>query len=154
LRELARGGIRLVLEGDARGTGRGSSAWDGARAAASSKSYRNGYYIRDLVITTDRLKELQVPRDREGQFHTQVFERYRQEAPQVAEATHRDVRRWCKYAASARKVAETLMGVAPSASAISRLNRDLEQQFTAWSERWMNCLWLLRSTGQTSPEGA
>jgi transposase-like protein len=30
------------------------------------------------------------------------------------------------------KVAETLMGVAPSA--ISRLNRDLEQQFTAWRE--------------------
>jgi putative transposase len=31
-------------------------------------------------------------------------------------------------------VAETLMGVAPSASAISRLNRDQEQQFTAWRE--------------------
>jgi transposase-like protein len=33
------------------------------------------------------------------------------------------------------EVAETLMGVAPSASAISRLNRDLEQQLTAWRER-------------------
>ncbi len=30
------------------------------------------------------------------------------------------------------EVAETLMGVAPRSNAISRLNRDLEQQFTAW----------------------
>jgi hypothetical protein len=28
---------------------------------------------------------LQVPRDREGQFHTQVFERYRSSEPQVAQ---------------------------------------------------------------------
>lgn len=33
------------------------------------------------------------------------------------------------------EVAQTLMGVAPSASAISRLNQDLEQQFKAWRER-------------------
>jgi putative transposase len=28
---------------------------------------------------------MQVPRDREGQFHTQVFERYRRYEPQVAQ---------------------------------------------------------------------
>ena len=33
------------------------------------------------------------------------------------------------------------MGVAPSASAISRLNRDLEQQFTAWRERRLQEHW-------------
>jgi putative transposase len=38
-------------------------------------------------------------------------------------------------------VAETLMGVSPSASAISRLNRDLEQQFTAWRERALQVHW-------------
>ncbi len=32
-------------------------------------------------------------------------------------------------------VAETVMGVAPSAGTINRLNQDLEQQFTAWCER-------------------
>jgi transposase-like protein len=31
--------------------------------------------------------------------------------------------------------------VAPSASAISRLNRDLEQQFTAWRERPLQEHW-------------
>ncbi len=39
------------------------------------------------------------------------------------------------------EVAETLMGVTPSASAISRLNRDLEQQFTAWRERLLQERW-------------
>lgn len=33
------------------------------------------------------------------------------------------------------------MGVAKSASAISRLNRDLEQQFTAWRERRLQEHW-------------
>jgi len=39
------------------------------------------------------------------------------------------------------EVAETLMGVKPSASAISRLNRDLEQQFTTWRERPLQEHW-------------
>src|SRR4249919_292106 len=38
-------------------------------------------------------------------------------------------------------VAETLMGVAPSASAVSRLNRDLEQQFQAWREHPLQEHW-------------
>jgi transposase-like protein len=42
------------------------------KAAGSSKGYRNGYYIRDLVTTSGRIEDLQVPRDREGQFHTQL----------------------------------------------------------------------------------
>ena len=38
-------------------------------------------------------------------------------------------------------VAETLLGVAPSASDVRRLNRDLEQQFTAWRERRLQEHW-------------
>jgi len=34
-----------------------------------------------------------------------------------------------------------LLGVAPSASAISRLNQDLEQQFKAWRERPLQAHW-------------
>jgi putative transposase len=83
---------------------------------------------------------LQVPRDREGQFHTQVFERYRRYEPQVAQglsemfvagtSTHK-----------VGEVAQTLMGVAPSASAISRLNQTLTQQFEAWRERSLQAHW-------------
>jgi transposase-like protein len=77
---------------------------------------------------------LQVPRDREGQFRTQVFERYRRYEPQVAQG----LTEMFVAGASTHKVgevAQTLLGVAPSASAISRLNHDLEQQFIAWRER-------------------
>src|ERR1700752_3150785 len=43
--------------------------------APNRKGYRNGYYQRDLVTSTGRIEDLSVPRDREGQFQTQVFER-------------------------------------------------------------------------------
>jgi putative transposase len=62
-----------------------SSESVGERAAGSSKGYRNGYYTRDLATITGRIEALQVPRDRQGQFHTQVFERYRRYEPQVAQ---------------------------------------------------------------------
>jgi transposase-like protein len=48
------------------------------------QGYRNGFYTRDLMTTAGPIEELQVPRDREGAFHTQAFERYRRYEPQVA----------------------------------------------------------------------
>ena len=72
LRELARADIRIVLEGVMReeleaiiGVGWGESS-------PRRKGYRNGSYSRDLITTSGRIEDLQVPRDREGQFHTQV----------------------------------------------------------------------------------
>jgi putative transposase len=117
-----------------------SSEWAGERAAGSSQGYLNGYYQRDLITTSGRIEELHVPRDREGHFHTQVFDRYRCYVPQVAQG----LTEMFVAGASTQKigeVAQTLMGVAPSASAISRLNRDLEQQFTAWRERRLQEHW-------------
>jgi putative transposase len=39
------------------------------------------------------------------------------------------------------EVAQTLLGVAPSASAISRLNQTLTQQFETWRERSLQTHW-------------
>src|SRR5438034_463804 len=50
------------------------------------RGYRNGSYTRDLVTPTGRIEDLKVPRDREGEFHSQVFERYHRDVPEVAEA--------------------------------------------------------------------
>ena len=121
LRELARSAIRVLLEDVMReeldaliGVGWGESS-------PKRKGYRNGYYTRDLVTTSGRIEDLQVPRDREGQYHTQVFERYRRYEPQVAQG----LTEMFVAGASTHKigeVAQTLLGVAPSASAISRLN--------------------------------
>jgi putative transposase len=98
------------------------------------RGYRNGSYTRDLVTPTGRIEDVKVPRDREGEFHTQVFERYQRYEPEVAEAlTQMFVSGTSTHHVG--KVAETLMGVAPSASAVSRLNHTLIEQYEAWRER-------------------
>ncbi len=98
------------------------------------KGYRNGSYTRDLVTKTGRIEDLCVPRDREGVFHSQAFERYNRYEPEVAEAlTEMFVSGTSTHKVG--NVAETLMGVAPSASAVSRLNQTLTKQFEAWRER-------------------
>ena len=47
----------------------------GENAVPTAKGYRNGTYTRDLVTSSGRIEDVKV-RDREGQFHTQAFERY------------------------------------------------------------------------------
>jgi putative transposase len=98
------------------------------------RGYRNGSYTRDLVTPTGRIEDLNVPRDREGEFHSQVFERYKRYEPEVAEA----LTQMFVSGTSTHKVGEvaaTLMGVAPSASAVSRLNQTLTEQFETWRGR-------------------
>ncbi len=98
------------------------------------RGYRNGFYTRDLVTSTGRIEDLKVPRDREGEFHTEVFERYNRYEPEVAEGlTEMFVSGTSTHKIG--KVAEKLTGVAPSASAISRLNQTLTEQFEAWRVR-------------------
>src|SRR6266487_4276081 len=140
LRELARGGIRVVLEDVMReeldaliGVGWGESS-------PKRKGYRNGSYIRDLVTSCGRIEEIKVPRDREGRFHTQVFERYSRYEPHIAEGlTQMFVAGTSTHKVG--EVAQTLMGVAPSASTISRLNQSLTQQFEAWRQRPLQAHW-------------
>jgi transposase-like protein len=98
------------------------------------RGYRNGFYTRDLVTSTGRIEDLKVPRDREGEFHTHVFERYNRYEPEVAEAlTDMFVSGTSTHKVG--KVAEKLTGVAPSASTVSRLNQTLTEQFEAWRVR-------------------
>jgi putative transposase len=98
------------------------------------RGYRNGSYTRDLVTPTGRIEDLKVPRDRAGVFHTQVFERYGRYEPEVAEALT-DMFVSGTSTQKVGKVAEKLLGVAPSASAVSRLNHALTEQYEAWRER-------------------
>ena len=140
LRELACGAIRTLVEGVMREELEAliGAAW--GESNPNRKGYRNGYYQRDLITSSGQIEDVKVPRDREGQFHTQVFERYRRYEPQVAQG----LTQMFVTGTSTHKVGEVtqrLMGVAPSASAISRLNRDLEQQFTAWRERPLQKHW-------------
>ena len=85
LRELARAAIRVMLEGVMREELDALIGVAWGESSPRRKGYRNGSYQRDLVTSSGRIEDLQVPRDREGQFHTQVFERYRSSEPQVAQ---------------------------------------------------------------------
>jgi putative transposase len=103
-------------------------------STSARKGYRNGSYRRDLATSSGQIQDLKVPRDREGKFHTQLFDRYSRYEEQVAEGvtpmfvsgtgTHK-----------VGEVAQTLLGVAPNASAVSRLNHTLTEQFEAWRRR-------------------
>lgn len=104
------------------------------------QGYRNGYYQRDLGTTTGPIKDLKVPRDREGVFHTQLFERYRRYQPQIEEG----LTQMFVAGVSTEKVgpvAETLMGITPSSSAVSRLNGSLSEKFEAWRQRPLEAEW-------------
>jgi transposase-like protein len=104
------------------------------------KGYRNGFYQRDLGTTEGVIEDLKVPRDREGQFHTQVFERYARYEPAVEEGL-RDMFVAGVTTAKVGAVAEQLIGVAPSASTVSRLNAELITQFKQWRERALQAEW-------------
>jgi transposase-like protein len=86
------------------------------------------------------MEDLRVPRDREGDFHTQVFDRDNRNEPHIAEG----LTQMFVAGLSTQKVgevAETLTGVAPSASTVSRLNQTLTQQFETWRERPLQGHW-------------
>jgi transposase-like protein len=140
LRELARGAIRVVLEAVMREELDALIGVGWGECSPKRKGYRNGSYTRDLVTSSGRIEEIKVPRDREGQFHTQVFNHYSRYEPQVAQGlTEMFVAGVSTHKVG--EVAQTLMGVAPSASTISRLNQTLTQQFDAWRQRRLQDHW-------------
>src|SRR6266702_2006602 len=140
LRTLAQSAVRIVIEAVMREE---LDAFIGAawgECSPKRKGYRNGSYSRDLVTSTGRLEEIKVPRDREGEFHTQAFERYSRYEHNIAEG----LTQMFVAGTSTHKIGEvahTLMGVAPSASTISRLNQTLTQQFEAWRQRPLQAHW-------------
>jgi transposase-like protein len=49
----------------------------------SRQGERNGRYTQGLITPVNKVEQLRVPRDREGTFITEVFERYKRLMPQV-----------------------------------------------------------------------
>ncbi len=140
LRELARSGIRVVLESVMREELDALIGVGWGECSPKRKGYRNGSYTRDLVTSSGRIEDIKVPRDREGQFHTQAFERYSRYEPHVAEG----LTQMFVAGTSTHKVGEvvqTLLGVALSASTISRLNQTIAHQFETWRERALQTHW-------------
>jgi putative transposase len=97
------------------------------------QGYRSGYYTRSLVTRVGNI-ELRVPQDRQGQFRTEIFERYqRSEKALVGALTEMYVQ-----GVSTRKVkaiTEELCGHEFSASTISRLNQSLDGELEKFATR-------------------
>src|SRR5271165_4437300 len=97
------------------------------------QGYRSGYYGRTLITRVGKL-ELRVPQDRQGRFRTEVFERYqRSEKALVSALTEMYVQ-----GVSTRKVkaiTEELCGHEFSASAISRMNQNLDGELEQFARR-------------------
>lgn len=101
--------------------------------AATRRGYRSGYYSRSLVTRVGKI-ELRVPQDRDGNFQTEVFERYQRSEKALVSAM---MEMYVK-GVSTRKVksiTEELCGHKFSASTVSRLNKTLDASLKKFHER-------------------
>lgn len=95
---------------------------------------RNGHYTRNLVTPAGKIERLEVPRDREGEFVTEVFERYKRMTGDVEEA----ILEMYLSGISVRKIAgvtDALSKVRIGKDAVSRIASRLEEQQKEWQER-------------------
>jgi transposase-like protein len=97
------------------------------------QGYRNGSYQRQLTTRVGRI-ELEVPRDREGEFQTALFQRYQRSEKALVLALMQMV----VQGVSTRRVKEItteLCGREFSKSTVSRLSEGLDEQVETWASR-------------------
>jgi transposase-like protein len=129
LKELLREVLQEVLEQemtDALGAEKGERS-------PGRLGYRSGYYSRGLVTRVGKL-ELRIPQDRQGHFSTQIFERYQRSEKALVSA----LAEMYIQGVSTRKVkaiTEELCGHAFSASAISAVNKSLDESLERFAKR-------------------
>jgi transposase-like protein len=95
---------------------------------------RNGHYQRNLLTPAGKIERLAVPRDREGEFVTELFERYKRMTGDVEEA----VLEMYLSGISVRKIAgvtDALSRVRIGKDAVSRIASRLEEEQRDWRER-------------------
>ena len=132
LRQIVREAMQQVLEAemsDALG------AEPGERTDARL-GYRAGHYPRTLITRVGKL-ELRVPRDREGRFSTELFERYQRSEKALVSA----LAEVYVQGVSTRKVkaiTEELCGHSFSASAISQINKGLDKSLSEFAHRHLD----------------
>jgi transposase-like protein len=95
--------------------------------------YRSGYHGRTLITRAGKL-ELRVPQDRDGRFSTEPFERHRR-SEQALVAGLAETYAQGVSTRGAKAVAEEPCGHASSASAISAVNKRLDEGLAASAGR-------------------
>ena len=129
LREVVRAVMQEMLEAemtDALGAEKGERT-------PARLGYRSGYYTRTLVTRVGKL-ELRVPQDRDGRFSTELFERY-QRSEQALVATLAEMYVQGVSTRKVKAITEELCGHSFSASAISAINKRLDDSLAAFAGR-------------------
>lgn len=97
------------------------------------RGYRNGSYERTLTTRIGQLK-LEVPRDREGTFRTELFERYQRSEKALVTTLMQMVLQGVSTR-RVKKITTELCGREFSRQTVSNLTEKLDEQVQAWAER-------------------
>ena len=95
---------------------------------------RNGYYGRTLDTRYGKIEDLRVPRDRQGEFQTQVFEPYQRREGWLEEA----VIHMYKGGMGTRDVAkfiDSMFGTQYSPTTISNITNTVLEDIEQWQDR-------------------
>ena len=132
MRHLVRAAVQEILEAEMTDT---VGAEPGERTEGRL-GYRAGHYPRTLITRVGKL-ELRVPRDRDGRFSTELFERYQRSEKALVSA----LAEMYVQGVSTRKVkaiTEELCGHSFSASAISAVNKGLDESLSEFAHRQLD----------------
>ena len=97
------------------------------------RGYRNGYKPRTLKTRVGRL-ELMVPKDREGRFQTELFEKYQRNEKALVLAI---IEMYIQGVSTrkVKKITEELCGLEISKSQVSTLAKGLDKEVQKWRMR-------------------
>lgn len=101
--------------------------------------YRNGYYEREMIVNVGKIR-LKVPRTRNGEFATDVFEKY----ARCDKALLLSMLEMVVNGVSTRKVTkimEELCGESVSKSMVSNLTKKLDPLVNDWANRPLNVMY-------------
>jgi len=100
---------------------------------AARQGYRNGYKPRQLKTRVGTL-ELLVPKDREGRFRTELFERYQRSEKALVLAM---IEMYVQGVSTrkVKKITEALCGLEISRTQVSELAKGLDAEIEAWRSR-------------------
>lgn len=104
--------------------------------SVARRDYRNGYYERELIMSIGKI-QLKVPRTRNGEFSTSVFEKY----ARCDQALVLSMLEMFINGVSTRKVTqivEQLCGKSVSKSFVSSLTEKLDPIINDWAKRPLN----------------
>lgn len=130
---MARRALKEILEGQVEKEMTEFLGLEPYDHAPDRSDYRNGHYVRHLLTEMGDL-ELLIPRTRKGGFQSQLVERYARRHRSIDEVL---LACFC-LGLSTRKAAGVLapvLGEKVSASTISRIARDLDQEVGAYHRR-------------------